>query len=302
MSTKIIKNIKSILLTSTQKLKQNKIKNPHLEAEILLSHVLKKPREYLFTYPEEKLTKSQITKFQSLILQRIKGKPIAYLTNKQEFYGLDFYVDENVLIPRPETEMLIKNAELRIKNDTKLTTIIDVGTGSGCIIISLVKKLNSKFKLLDSSFIAIDISKKALSLAKKNSKTQKVDKSIKFVHSNLLEKIIKNKKFFIHNSSFLILANLPYLTPNQVKNSPSVQYEPKLALIAGDDGLKYYKKLFTQIKQLKQITKANINIICEIDPSQVTKIKTLIKKTLPKAEIQIKKDLRKKNRFVVIKL
>ena len=299
--------IKSILATSTKKLKRIKIKNPHLEVEILLAHILKKPREYLFTYPQDKLTNHQISKFDSLISRRIKGEPIAYLTNSKEFYDFNFYVDKNVLIPRPDTELIITNYELIITNylkNKKPITIIDIGTGSGCIIITLAKiiKQNTKYQILNTNLIAIDISEKALQLAKKNATTHKVNKYIKFLHSDLLNKFLKNKKLVIRHSSFVIIANLPYLTPTQVKNSPSIQKEPKLALVAGIDGLKYYKKLFSQIKKLQQITKTNIDIICEIDPSQTLKIKKMITGILPEAKIEVKKDLAKKERVVIAKL
>ncbi len=300
MSTEIIHNqtIKSILLIYAKKLKQNKIKNPHLETEILLAYILKKTREYLFTYPDKILTKTQISKLDSLILSRIKGKPIAYLIKKKQFYGLDFYVDKNVLIPRPETELLI-NLGVRHPvgcRTSQQTTIIDVGTGSGCIIVTLAKIIKSN---TNNQFIAIDISKKALQIAKKNAKTHGVKNKIKFIHSDLLD----NKKLIIApHCKLIIIANLPYLTPTQIKNSPSIQHEPKLALAAGSDGLKYYKKLFSQIKKLQKNSKANIDILCEIDPLQVTKIKNIINKILPNSKIEVKKDLSKKERIIVINL
>lgn len=299
--------IKLILANATQKLKKHKIQFPHLDAEILLSHVLKKPKEYLFSHGEKKLNKNQIIKFQYLISRRLKGESIAYIVHCKEFYGLNFYVNKNVLVPRPETEIIITNYKLLITNylkEKKLITTIDVGTGSGCIIVTLAKIFK---KTTQNKFIAIDISKKALLVAKKNAKKHKIEKKIKFIHGDLLNPILKNTSLAIpsstfiedRNSSLVIIANLPYLTPIQIKKSPSIQHEPKLALDAGFDGLKYYKKLFSQIKTLSKTLK-NINILCEIDPLQTIKIKKIIKKNLPEADIQIKKDLAKKNRVVLI--
>ena len=300
----IDQTIKSTLLTLAKKLKQNQIEHSNLEADILLAHILKKSREYLFTYPDKKLNKTQFTKLNSLITRRIKGESIAYLTNHKEFYGLDFYVNKNVLVPRPETEVLITNYESLITNyskNKKSVTTIDVGTGSGCIITTIAKRFNSKFKIQNSKFklIAIDISKKVLQIAKKNAKLHKIEKNIKFIHGNLLKPILENSSFVIRNSSLVIIANLPYLTPTQIKNSPSIQKEPKLALVAGNDGLKYYKKLFSQIKKLQQTTEANIDVLCEIDPSQTKKIKEMIIKILPNSKIEVKKDLAKKERIII---
>ncbi|MDO9399572.1 MAG: peptide chain release factor N(5)-glutamine methyltransferase [bacterium] len=298
--------LKQILQENILKLKLKKIKNPHLEAELLLSNILKKPREFLLTHNEYKLAKSQITKYQSLINRRIKGEPIAYLTGHKEFYGLDFFVNKNTLIPRPETELMVDEAiKLIIQDGSQPTTIIDIGTGSGCIIITLAKLIiNYQLQITNYEFFGIDISKKALFIAKKNAKFHNVDKNIKFLHGNLLEPIINNKKYKIQNTKYIILANLPYLTPTQIKNSPTIKYEPKLALTAGLDGLKYYQQLFKQVTYLIQNTKYKIqntlSVLCEIDPSQTTLIKKLIKKYFQQAKLQIKEDLADHNRLIII--
>ena len=195
-----------------------------------------------------------------------------------------------------ETLKLITHNSQPCPSGRRVVTLVDVGTGSGCIIITLAKLLNLKF-------LAIDISEKALIIARQNAKNNQVNKKIKFIKGNLLEPILKNK--LINNSHpLIILANLPYLTPTQIKNSPSIKYEPKLALTAGKDGLKYYRRLFKQTNDLRNIKckLRDINILCEIDPSQTAKIKQLIKRELPKASYQIKKDLSGLNRLVIIKI
>ena len=305
--------ISQALTQATQKLQQNKIPTPHLDAEILLSHILKKPREYILARTEKKLTKTQITNYKLQITKRAKGKPIAYITKHKQFYGLDFYVNKNILIPRPETELMIdealKEAKPLIRGFASLC-IIDIGTGSGCIIITLAKLLAKKKKELGFGypkpssffFLATDISKPALTIARKNAKLHHIDKKIKFIHGNLLEPILNNSKHLNNlNNPIIITANLPYLTPAQVKNSPTIQQEPKFALSAGADGLKYYRQLFKQIKKLNALC-AMRYALCEIDPRQTIMLKKLIKKILPNAKIQIKKDLAGHNRLVSINL
>ncbi|MBU4375185.1 peptide chain release factor N(5)-glutamine methyltransferase [Patescibacteria group bacterium] len=148
-------NIQKLLIEYTKKLKQAKIPTPRLDAEILLSHILKKSREYIYTYPNYKLSKSIVARYALCVTRRIKGEPIAYITGHKEFYGLDFFVNKNVLVPRPETELMVDEA-LRITHNpanalqsgegAQRITLIDVGTGSGCIIISLAKLLKNKIR------------------------------------------------------------------------------------------------------------------------------------------------------------
>ena len=312
--------INQALITATKKLQKNKIPTPRLNAEILLSHILKKPREYILAHPEKQLAKTQISNFKFQITKRAKGKPIAYITGHKQFYGLNFYINKNVLIPRPETEMIIDEI-LRITHNIKRITLIDAGTGSGCIIISIAKNLKSKFPpaiFCGIQFLATDISKSALTIARKNAKLHNVDKKISFLQGNLLEPILNNPKYIKHpNNPIIITANLPYLTPTQIKNSPSIQCEPKIALSAGADGLKYYRQLFKQIKKLNALYAIRyapmcesgsrhpagiVGALCEIDPRQTIMLKKIIKKNLPCAKIQIKKDLRGLNRLVLIKI
>ena len=249
--------IKQALLKATQKLKQAKIEprqkrgeTPHpmwcgvdssaLDADILLSFVLKKSKEFLYTYPEKKLTKNQLAKFNQLINRRLKREPVAYLINRKEFYGLDFYVDKNVLIPRPLTESLVEQVIKEVGN--KKATIADIGTGSGCIAIALKKHLPQ------ATIYATDISPAALKVAKKNAKKHRV--KIKFLKGDLLKPFLPSRKAtrpgrVAFKKIDIIIANLPYLIKNQIKNE--LKYEPKTALLGGD---KYIKELLRQVKKL----------------------------------------------------
>ncbi|MFH0891956.1 MAG: peptide chain release factor N(5)-glutamine methyltransferase [Candidatus Falkowbacteria bacterium] len=293
--------ISQILNKNIKLLEKNGSENPHLDAELILSAVLKKPREFLFAHPEHELSAAQNKKFATLIKKRLKGVPVAYLIGHKSFYGLDFIVNKDTLVPRPETEMMVdemSNYECRMSNTE--TIFIDVGTGSGCIIISLAKKLNNTY----NKFIAIDISAKALTVARQNAKIHGVDKQIKLFRGNLLEPIMKSRRLK-HAPRIIITANLPYLTPAQIKSSPSIKHEPKLALAAGPDGLKYYRELFSQIRKLTSQGsrfKGQMSIACEIDPSQTRKIKQLAKNELPTHEIEIKKDLAGYDRLTIIKI
>ncbi len=303
----------------TNKIKNNKLSS--LEHELLLAHVLKKPREYILAHPEYEMTKLQIKNYELRIKERISGVPLAYITGEKEFYGFNFKVNKNVLIPRPETELMVEEAIKLFKNvpspsqgegqgevggeDVKQQYyIIDVGTGSGCIIISLVKLLlNHESRIINQKFIGIDISAKALSVAKKNAKLNKVDDKIKFIHGNLIEPFLKIKsKIQNQKSKIIITANLPYLTPTQIKNSPSIKNEPSLALSAGIDGLKYYRRLFKQIVALKKMLSAPCYVLCEIDPRQKNIIIKIIKKELPEATFEIKKDLKGHSRLAIINI
>ena len=286
--------IKQALKLATAELSAHGLKLPRLEAEILLSWVLKKPREFLLAHAERQLTPKQISNFQFQISRRLKGVPAAYLTGHKEFYGLDFFVNKNVLIPRPETELMVDEAANLIAHSSQPITLIDIGTGSGCMVIALAKLFNQKF-------IAVDISPKALAVAKKNARAHWVDKKIKFLKGNLLSPLIKNYKFLLLASSLIILANLPYLDSkwkNLLKSSDSLglKYEPKIAITGGPDGLDLYRKLAKQIKSLK---KSNITLLCEIGHLHGPKMKKIFSFA---KKIQIKKDLAGLNRLAIIKI
>ena len=270
----------------------------------MLSHILKKPRTYILAHGEKRLTKNQVTSYKLQVTRRLKREPLAYITGHKEFYGLDFRVNKHVLIPRPETELMVEEALKHVTHSTKHITVVDVGTGSGCIIITLVKILNLKSKILNLKLFATDVSQPALAVARQNAKFHGVSRHIKFFRGNLLEPILKNPKHLENpKNPIVILANLPYLTPKQVKNSPTIEYEPKLALSAGPDGLKYYRRLLSQIKRLLKVNPpagGQLSIFCEIDPSQTVGMKKLVNTILPQAELQIKKDLAGLDRVTLI--
>ncbi len=295
------KNIMLQPKTIKQLLKKASKKINILDAQLLLAHVLKKSREFLVAHPEQTIGKIHIIKYKYLVKKRMAGVPVAYLTGHKEFYGLDFLVNKHALTPRPDTEIMVDAVleKLQSTDNEQQTTLIDVGTGSSCIPIAILKNL-STCKLEHLQTFATDISKSALKVAKKNAKKNNVN--ITFKYGNLLEPIFKNSSLFTDYCSLTITANLPYLTEQQFENESSIQHEPKSALVADKQGLALYEELLKQIKLLVTSYKLQVTTLLEIDPSQSTPIKTLIKKYLPAATIEIKKDLAGHDRIVKVKL
>jgi len=261
-----------------------------LDLELLTAAAVQKDRVFVLTHQDKSLSWPQTLKLNRYINLYRKGYSVAAIIEKKEFFGLNFFVNKNVLIPRPETELLVQNVLEEINKNNYKKIVFDVGTGSGCIAISLAK--NSR----NTEIFGLDISSKAIAVAKKNNKLHGSKISIK--KSNLLSAVknINTDKY----SEVIIAANLPYLRKEQVENEPTIKREPKLALIAKDSGLDLYKKLLLQIKhkELKTIVK----IFIEIDPDQTGIISDFIMKNFPSAKLEIKKDLSNLDRLVKITL
>jgi release factor glutamine methyltransferase len=287
--------IKEVLKKTTDFLTKKDFDCPAFEAEILLSFVLNKDREFFYSHPDASFNFWNNLKLNRLLTRRLQGWPVAYLIGHQGFYGFDFLVNKNVLIPRPETELMVDEAIRAIINyKLPIINLIDIGTGSGCVAISLSKKLAELG--VKGDFYALDVSKKALVVAKKNAKINKVDGCIKFLHSNLLNVIDFEKM----NGSIFITANLPYLTIKQVTDSPTIKKEPKIALISGDDGLDHYRLLFSQIKDKLLNKKKSLMVFCEIDETQVVAFSKLVKEFFPLIKLEIKKDLGGFDRLAIL--
>ena len=256
-----------------------------IDLDLLVAHTIGKSREFILTHPEHEINKVQSGNLEKLIKRRFNHEPIAHILGEKEFYGLPFKVTKDTLIPRPETEMIVEKI-LKLKPKNK--TILDVGTGSGNIIISLAKNLKMK-----NSFYGIDISASALKIAKQNAKLNKVEKKIKFIRKSLLSGFKKNE---LEDS--IIIANLPYLSEKIYNETlPNVKnFEPKSALYSPKEGLDHYGKLFSQVKKLGIKTE----IILEFSPEQKTSLDKLVKKIFPKAKLEFQKDLAKKWRILEI--
>ena len=248
-----------LIKESLEKLKQKNINNPELDLRILLKHASKKNNEIILS--NLNLRDINIDKFRTFLQKRINRQPIAKIINNKSFWKHDFYVNDFVLDPRPETELIIEEVLNLYKNKNIKLKILDIGTGSGCIAISLAKEFKN------SSITAIDISQKALEVAEKNLKIHNCDNQIQL-------KMIDFKNI---NSTFdLIVSNPPYLTNYQFDNAdPEVKkYEPKLALVGGDDGLKFYREYSNNLEKLMN---KNSYFICEIGVDQRQKCKEIFK-------------------------
>lgn len=274
---------------------------PSLETELLLAFLLQKNREFILTHPETKLSVSLKNKFKKLELKRHQFWPLAYLIGKKAFYGLDFKVSPDVLTPRPETEFMVEQALSLVKSSSaKNISLIDLGTGSGAIICSVAWELKRQATIFKKcQFSAVDISLRALKIARLNSRLFGLDDKIKFYQGDLLSPI-KPRLFQSIKTDLIITANLPYLTPVQIKAAPSISQEPRLALDGGYDGLKYYRRLFKQLTNLKP--KNSIDLLCEIDPLSALKMTKLAKQYFPDSICRLEKDLSKRIRFIKIRI
>lgn len=250
------------------------------EIDHLLALALHKNLNYLYKYPEKTIPISCQKKFKKLYRKRLNNWPLAYLQKNKEFYGFNFFVNHHTLVPRPDSEILVTQALSYLKNKKNLN-VIDIGTGSGCLIISLAKNNQNQ------NYLATDISKDALKVAQTNARKHKT--KIKFLASNLFKAIPKQK-------FTLILANLPYLTQAQM-SEPSLRREPKNALVSDKDGLRHYEKF---LQQVKNYLNENFCLLLEIDPKQTQSLQTLVQKYLPNNQIEIIKDFNQQNRLIKI--
>lgn len=253
---------------------------PDLDAEVLLAHVIKKSKEYLLTYPEQILTRPQVNRFTSLITRRAHQEPVAYLIHHKAFFDLDFFINKHVLVPRPDTELLVEQA-IRLLKSVPSPHVVDVGTGSGVIAIS-VKKRFPKAKMW-----AVDNSRQALRVAHKNAHTLRAP--ITFLHGSLLEPT-KQLKFDC------ILSNPPYLTAKEMHN-PQLSHEPRAALYGGTAGLEVYRRLFSQVAAH---LKPQGVILIEIGSGQATALTSIIQKILPQSQVNLKQDLAGHDRLLII--
>lgn len=290
--------IKQILVKTKEELEQAGILNSQLEAELIISHVEKVKREKILSQIEKRINSNSIKKIERMCQKRISGQPMAYLLGYKNFYQLEFAVNKHTLIPRPESELIIEQIISKISPEQK-NLIIDIGTGSGCLIISLANILKND---TTTHFWATDVSRSALKIAKKNAKKHQLKKKIIFSRGNLLKPFIKKIKSFNKKNGFIniiIIANLPYLTKKEIKESPSIKFEPRQALYGGKDGLKYYKKLLEQIKKIKNEYNS-IELYQEISNWQKEKLEKIIIKKIGRynPEIETILDLAGKNRLI----
>lgn len=264
-----------------ERLQRAKVEEAMLKAKLLLAYVLKKPKEYLLTHSEEEMNSKEIDDFYEGIQKLEENFPLAYVIHHKGFMKLDFYVDENVLIPRPDTETLVE-VILSKCPEKKRRKILDLCTGSGAIAISLAKYLPQ------SSVVGIDISKEAIKIAKQNANKNEV--KVSFMESDLWEKVEK-KQWDV------IVSNPPYIESNVIRNlQPEVQKEPQIALDGGEDGLDFYRNI---ISKAADYLKDDGIIAVEIGYQQAEKVVELFEKEKCYDIIEVIKDLAGNNRVIM---
>lgn len=229
--------IREAISNAAQLLTDAGIADPRLTAQQLLAELLKKDRTYLITHSDERLEPPIVDQFQAWVMRRCSGVPLQYITGHEQFYGLDFLVTPDVLIPRPETELLVQEALIRTQQPAPL--IIDVGTGSGCLAVTLAVQRPS------SRVLALDISEAALGIARANARRHHVEDRIEFLVSDMFSALTANHMTL---KADIIVSNPPYVAEHDRDTLPREvrEHEPPLALFAGSDGLEFHRRLLTE--------------------------------------------------------
>jgi release factor glutamine methyltransferase len=277
--------IKESLLWSIKLLKDREVEGPKASAEFLLRQILGVSKTYLISYPNRKLNFVQEAKFRRWVGKRANHQPVWYITGKIEFYGQDFFVNKNVLIPRPETEIILEKV-IKKSFGIRNKSILDVGTGSGAIVLTLAKKLPG------NKYFASDLSPEALKVARKNAKNLKLQ--VEFKEGDLFGPWV-GQKFD------LVLANLPYV-PHEDMNTLAydlIHYEPRLALDGGVEGLEVYKRFF---EELPDFLNKKAKVYCEIGDKQGQAVLVMAKRAFPEAKIELMADYAEHDRIVIIEL
>jgi release factor glutamine methyltransferase len=256
---------------------------PNLDAQVLLAHILGQSRAWVLAHPEYSLNQKQQATLEKAALRLEQGEPLPYIIGHWEFYGLDFQLTSDVLIPRPETELLVDRGLHWLRRHPKCRTAIDVGTGSGCIGIALAANVP------DLRVVMTDISREVLNTARMNANKHGVSNRMEFCQSNMLDGI---------QSQFdLVCANLPYIPTQVLMSLPVYQFEPRVALDGGANGIELIRHLLAQGKTRLAHTGV---ILMEIETSQGEKVKSIAQANFPKAKIQVTPDLAGWDRCVEI--
>jgi release factor glutamine methyltransferase len=255
-------NLETAIKNGYKKLKKNNIKSALIDSEILLSEAIKKSREFVILNQDQYITIKEYDYFEKMVNQRSQGKPVAYLIGKKDFWKYEFDVNEKVLIPRPDTEIIVEQVLKIYKKRIKIN-FLDIGVGSGCILLSILKERK------DFKATGIDVSAQALKVCKINANKLNVQKRVKLFKSDI-DKFFKGKYD-------LILSNPPYIKYLDLKylEKDVIDFEPKLALDGGLDGISEIRKI---IEKSSELIKKNGKLIIEIAYNQKEEVKQLLKK------------------------
>ena len=254
-------NILTAINEASEVLKKNHIKSPKLDSEILLSKIIKKDRKYIILNSNKELKNNYFIMFNKLIAKRTLGKPVAYLIGKKDFWKYEFYVSEETLIPRPDTEILIDHILKTTKYKSKLR-VLDIGVGSGCIILSILKEKK------DFYGTGIDINNKCIEISKINASKLNLTSRVKFFKSN-----VDN---FFYGKYDLIISNPPYIKKLDLQylDKDVIDFEPKLALNGGLEGTSEIRKV---INRSSELIKKNGKLVLEIAFAHKYKVTKLLK-------------------------
>ena len=277
-------NIQSAIIEGTIILKDKSIESAKLDSEILLASVIDKDRKYLILNNDQNIKEKNLKHFQKLIKKRSFREPIAYLTNKKHFWNYKFFVTKDTLIPRPDTELIVEQILKLTKSKSKTKMkILDIGVGSGCILLTILKERKNFYG------VGVDISKKCLNISKINAKNLEVSSRVKFFKSDVDKFDLGKYDLIVSNPPYIIKSNLKYLEKDVVN------FEPKLALDGGLDGLSEIRKVITKSSEL---IKKNGKFILEIGFDQKNKVINLLKNKGFYIN-SISKDLAKNDRCIV---
>lgn len=284
-----VQKLNDLVRIAQQKIAASGSTSPRLDAEVLLRHVLKLDRVGLFMRLEDPADPAIVDAFDALVARRISGQPVAYLTGRKEFAGLAFAVTPDVLIPRPETELLVEWALAWV--DTRNTaSVIDVGTGSGAIAVSIATLCRSD----DISITASDLSEAALEVARSNA-----DRLLTPFRRSMLSFVEGSLLTWYEQKADLVLANLPYLTDEQISSNPDLDAEPRAALEGGLDGLELVRRL---IDDLPRVLDRGGALGLELNPSQIDPVIDMLRRTFLEPTIDVIADLAGHRRHVVMQV
>ncbi|MCA9364761.1 MAG: peptide chain release factor N(5)-glutamine methyltransferase [Candidatus Moranbacteria bacterium] len=280
------------------------------DCEQIVAHVLDVSHVFLIAHPEKNVSSGDVQRIFDLCQRRLRGEPLAYLVGSKEFFGRDFFVNSSVLIPRPDTEVLVERVldDLGKTNNTQSILIADVGTGSGAIGVTLACETSEKFSDRTISFLASDISHEALLVAQQNAQQHNVFDHIDFSHGDLLAPLVTH--ISSGNNSFdtlLIVANLPYVdnvsreTLLAKKESQALSFEPGLALWSEEKGLAHYRRFFLQLSSLPSFFHAHtIVCYCEISPEQEMDFSAFVASFFPNVTTMFVSDYSGRTRVGVV--
>ncbi len=277
--------VRRILDWTTAHLTKHGSDSPRLDTEVLLAYARKCERIRLYTNYEDIVTEEERTLMRELVQRRARSEPVAYLVGNREFFGLDFFVDHNVLVPRPDTETLVMELVDRA-HKTSAPTILDLCTGSGCVAIAAASHC------AQARFLATDISEEALKIAEKNAAVNGVTDKIQFLQSDCFDQISDDSLFDI------IVSNPPYISDSEIEllEAEVRQHEPRLALAGGVDGLDFYRRI---IQEAHQYLKAEGKLMLEFSPEQESSLKTLFEESGKFTGVKVKNDLAGRARVII---